>query len=278
MDNTLRIAVVGILLVSGLFGRATSTFAQTFPAVGVGLTWGFSADRLPDVPVLVENVPASLRQVPSHPGDTWIYGSQTVLRTIPFDSIEPNPLPSSAALYVAAEITVRRLRMRSGPVFTFYSEAEQGLVPANTGATRLANQRNLPDRGIGQSLVYYNMYVQTSRVPGWLNEASLNVSRHVSLIGGYSFTTFALVVETGYDRFNRLETYDTVDGGRVTLWRAYGGVEAAFPFAQGHSGGFHVLVGTLRDPIAANGMTVHADGRWFVTAGVSLHHVLAARW
>jgi hypothetical protein len=182
---------------------------------------------LPRVGQLVERVPDRLRQLPSHPDDVWIYGSRQVLRTIPYDSIEPNPVSTLMAVRAGPEVSLRRLRLRTGLSFAFMRRIEPGLVKANTGATRLVNQRDLPFRGAGASVVYYNMFPDVSHVPGWFGEVSVDVSRHVAAFAGVGFDHVRLLVETGYDRFDRFEPYDRRVAGLIRVPGAHGGIMAA---------------------------------------------------
>jgi hypothetical protein len=277
MARTLKSAVAAGMVAAALLAPEQSHAQEDFPAAAFGVNWGVQAVSLPDVAGLVENVPAQLRRVPSHPGDTWIYGSRPVVRTIPFDSIEPNPVSFLTSLHFAAELTVRRFRLRGGPAFAVFPRIDQGLVKANTGATREVNQWGEPYRGSATSLVYYNMYPETSAAPGWLIEGALSLNRHVSAFGGMGQDNVRLLVESGYDRFDSLETYGRQGAGVVHIRRVHGGLDVQLPIERFHSAGLRVSAGQIRTPITVHDMTVGAAGSLYLAVGLSVHHVLVTR-
>ena len=268
------VMIAALLSVPHLCGAQA---AKEFPAVALALNWGFQVSWFQDAANTVRDVPARLRQLPSHAGDSWIYGRQTVVRTIPSDTIEPTPVSYLASFYVAPEVSIGRFRLRAGPTFASRRAFDQGLVKANTGATRNVNQYGQPSRGSGTSLVYYNMFPEVTAVPGWFGEAGVAASRGVSLFGGIGHDTFRLVVETGYDRFDTLETYRREMAALVRIWRVHGGVDVQLPFDGRHAAGLRVSFGQLRHPLVASGMTIGTGGKWYAAVGLNVRHVVAAR-
>ena len=279
MRTRCRVLALTTAIVAALFffpRPCAAQVADEFPAAALALNWGFQMTWFPDAANTVQDVPARLRQLPSHAGDSWIYGRQTVIRTIPSDTIEPTPVSYLASFYVAPELSIGRFRLRAGPTFASRRAFDQGLVKANTGATRQVNQYGQPGRGSGTSLVYYNMFPEVTTVPGWFGEAGVTASRGVSLFGGIGHDTLRLVVETGYDRFDTLETYRREMAALVRIWRVHGGVDVQVPFDGRHAAGLRVSFGQLRHPLVASGMTIGTGGKWYAAVGLNVRHVLAA--
>jgi hypothetical protein len=71
------------------------------------------------------------------------------------------------------------------------------------------------------------MFPDVSHVPGWFGEVSVDVSRHVAAFAGVGFDHVRLLVETGYDRFDRFEPYDRRVAGLIRVPGAHGGIMAA---------------------------------------------------
>ena len=177
--------------------------------------------------------------------------------------------------FVGPELTVKRFSVKGGPLFASINDVEQGLCKCNEGATREVNQRGRPSRGFGTSLVYYNMYFDSSRVPGYFFEASVNVHRWVSVLAGASQKNVDVMVETGYDRFDRLEEYETRDVGRVGIRDSYAGIEFQVR-GDGKNvvtiGGFQVLAGRMRDEsLTLDGMVLSANWLWYMNLGIAFH-------
>lgn len=275
---TLRCLTIPVLCLSLLFGFQNYASAQTkssYPIFAVGINWGLNSSFFGGVAGMVENVPADLRTVPSHEGDAWIYGKTQVLRTIPFSSIEPNPLTNLSSFFIGPEVTFFRLRIRTGINFSWTGRLEQGRTKSNEGATREVNQHGLPNRGSGTSLVYYNMYVKSTLIPGWFGEAGVSLTRNFSVVGGWGLNNFNLEIESGYDRYGSLETYDTYKAATVRLRRTYGGIEVELPIDNSNAAvAFQILVGRTADPLTAGDMTVSQEHRWSAIIGISLRHRL----
>jgi hypothetical protein len=277
MARALRFAMLAGVVTAAVLVPSQSHAQAASPAVEWGVHWGIQAVALPDVGGLVDNVPQRFRQLPSHPGDVWIYGSRRTMRTIPFDSIQPNPVSNLTSLHVAAALTVRRLQLRGGPAFAIVPRIDQGLVKGNTGATREVNQWGESYRGSGTSLVYYNMYPETSFMPGWLIESAITVNRRVSFFGGIGQDNFKLLAESGYDRFDRLEKYDLQKAGIVRVGNIHGGIDVQLAANRAHSAGLRLAVGQIRTPRPAYGMTAGSAGRLYLAAGLSVHHGFPTR-
>jgi hypothetical protein len=272
----------GILIIPYFFiflFLCTPVLAQSnspYPDFGLGAVFGVGWEFIPDMGDTVNNVPARFRSLPSHPGDGWIYGRQQVLKTIPFDTINPNPVTMMYSYYFGPEITVKRFSIKGGLNFAEINKVEQGLCKCNEGATREVNQRGLPYRGYSTSLVYYNMYYDTSYVPGYFFETGLNVHRWASLIAGTSTKHFNIMTETGYDRFNRLEEYETRNVGRAELKDAYTGVEFQMRSPSDEKAlaiaGFKFLAGKMLDrSFVVDGMELNAHGQWYMKMGIVFH-------
>lgn len=190
-----------------VFAKNTSADENKKPVAGFGIEFKFfGADvSANDYLKEINNVPIELRQVPSHPNDTWIYGSTQVVRTIPYDSIKLGAA-SGLLFSLSPELTIWRFRVRSGPNL-YWSGLGKGPSKSNEGNTREINQYGEPLRGYGTSLVYYSIYSQNSWKPGVTNEADLDIGKDFLLIAGYSWNNYKLVSESGYDRWDALEKY-----------------------------------------------------------------------
>ena len=117
MSKALRF--LGVIILFSLF--PIGVFAEDAPSLpshgrsdlAFGLEFKFTQNFLVGGFGEARDLPLALRQVPSHPDDTWIYGSSTVIRTIPLDSYAL----SEKATFIPAispEITINRFRLRAG--------------------------------------------------------------------------------------------------------------------------------------------------------------------
>lgn len=168
----------------------------------------FGADATFNESTKVSDIPLNLRQVPSHPEDTWIYGSRRVIRTIPSDTIIFNGSNVGQNFAFSPELTVWRLRARSGVNF-FVGGSGDGPSKDSDNTTREMNQYGGSSRGYGTSLVYYSVYSKSSRKPGINNEVDFDIGNDLLLIAGYSWRNYNLVAQSGYDRWDSLEEYST---------------------------------------------------------------------
>lgn len=219
-----------------------------------------------------ENVPLALRQVPSHPNDIWIYGSRPVMRTVPFDSINLGS-DSNLVFSVAPEITVHRLRVRSGVSFTSISPITPD--PYNNDSLREVNQYGRPTRGYGTSLVYWGIARKSTVKPGWISEADFEIGKGIAFIGGYSTNRYKLVFESGWDRWDRLEKYRIYDLSDNTVQKVYGGLGFQPGKVEGNPVRVSVLAGKAKVisdfTDLAEGMTVDYGSPWFFGLGFSVH-------
>ena len=271
--SILIFALAGILAHAQTSGQPKDSH-DIYPKFALGVMVSGNLDFTPKIGAKVNDIPDNIRTVPSHPDDTWIYGKNIQNIVIPAGSIEPNPVTFMGSFSLGPEITYKRLRARGGINFSAVENAGQGLTKSNQGATREINQSGSTSRGYGRSLVYINMFVKASYIPGFFGEASLNLTRNVAILGGVAYKNFNLMVENGYDRYDSLETNDTFKAARVKVPRYYGGFGIEFPYREKKGifiGGVQFLAGKIPDiPIKVGGMTVSVSKNWFFSLGISL--------
>lgn len=228
----------------------------------------------------ISNVPLELRQVPSHPDDTWIYGSKRVIRTIPDDSIKFSNI-SGLTFSLSPELTVWRFRLRSGPNFYHFGSPGGGPRKSNEGSTREINQYGKPTRGYGTSLVYYSIYGKNSWKPGMANEADLDIGKNLLLMAGYGWNNYKLVTESGYDRWDMLERYEMRELADNRLVKRYLGFGWQPDVDDGRRSWRPITVYLLlgkTETLAkltefGRGMTIEYGRPWFLEFGFSAHGV-----
>ncbi len=274
------VLVLSLLLVPKVSAQGQNSVSQNENKnsnFGMGLEFKFfDVSSFPVFMKEVDNVPLALRQVPSHPDDTWIYGNQQVMRTIPFDSINPSGF-ESLNFTVSPELTLWRFRLRSGLMFSYASFG--GAEPKNEGSTREINQYGVPERGYGTSLVYYSIYGRNSWKPGVITEADLNIYKGFLAMVGYGWSNYNLVTETGYDRYDALEQYRAYDLGSARSVRRYLGGGWSPDVDNGWRPiTIYVVYGKTRTEInlsgLAEGMTFQPAGNpWFIEFGFAYHGI-----
>lgn len=230
------------------------------------ISWGIelrlvSFDFLPNQ-VEVSNIPLQFRQVPVHPNDGYLrLGGKIV--TIPIDTIKPG-LFCLYSVAAAPQVSSHRLTLRGGlnmtiPVMPFATKD-------NGGSTREIHQYDTgTERGVGTSLVFYAITVSPKPKIGWLSEAEISLSKSVSLVAGYSTSGYDLRIQTGWDRYDALETYKTYKISSQELQKKYAGIRFRFRDSGGReeSGSFLILGGVvstnsrLSNQVQADSINLH---------------------
>lgn len=201
------LAVTSIIILSSGLAAAAQEHEKTNFGLGFELRFFGVNSSIGDNIKAIENVPLELRQVPSHPDDIWIYGIKRVIRTIPYDSIDLGGF-DGLTVSLSPELTAWRFRLRSGPNL-YLGSFGGGPRRSNEGNTREINQYGKPTRGYGTSLVYYSIYGQSSWKPGITSEVDLDIGKGLLLMAGYGWNNHKLTAESGYDRWDALEKYES---------------------------------------------------------------------
>lgn len=169
-------------------------------------------------------LPQAMRTVPTHTGDSW-FGVPGTPRVIPNDRIRVGLKTGVNIFSVAPQVCFwERFCIKGG------GNLQLGSRDSSTfGNIREINQYGKPERGYGTSLVYYAILQQkrTALVP--FGEMEVKLTRNVALLGGYTTEKRRLSVETGYDRFNSLETHAVYPLLRQTSRWSYVGVKLGVP-------------------------------------------------
>jgi hypothetical protein len=260
-----------------IFGFGTEVFAQDKPKendIDFGLDFRpIDVNILPGYFGKIENVPLELRQVISHPDDTWIYGSKRTLITIPENSIGDMGRAGALSVTLSGELKLYRLRLRSGP--NYYLLFSGRSYPEGTDAVREVNQFGTSGRGNGTSLVYYKMRVRPVLNPGWTHEADFRVYNGWMAVGGYSINRYKLAIETGYDRWNAYSPLERKEISRNRLAKIYGGFGWRDITGEMGDVSAFLLIGKTKTTFEladiAKGMHLTYGDNYYVSAVVSTH-------
>ena len=180
--------------------------------------------------VTLENIPQMLRTVPSNQYGPLSAGTPVI---IPTSTIS---LPGSSpglSIGLAPQYSLWRMTLRAGASVSFMnltasppsvgSQAEYASFPE-------INQFGTNQRGVGTSLVYYDVYWSRSSpaiVP--FGELQFRVNRFASLVGGYMGQQKTTVdIQNGYDQYDALSTYSNQKLAYITSSGSpYGGIKIA---------------------------------------------------
>jgi hypothetical protein len=222
----------------------------------------------------IDNIPLGVRQVISHPSDTWIYGSRRPLITIPDKNVDGGIL-SMIEFGASPEISVWRFRLRSGVNFTISTFGE-GPEKANFDTTPAVNQYGQPQRGTGTSLVYYTVRGQNSWKPSLIHEIDFDIGRNFLVIVGYSASNSTIIAESGYDRYDSLEKYKDYELGILRVDKRYLGFgiqpgmeDMARWLTVSFIGGTTEL--SFNPTVQGNSLTLRQGHPWFFEMGFSAH-------
>jgi hypothetical protein len=234
MKESMRVGRAVVLLITAL---AVECRAQHPVASGFGiemrLLGSFGAST---GPVDVANIPATLRTVPSNQYGPLSPGTPV---TIPVSTISISGGAAAASIGLAPQYTLRRVTLRAGALVSFMnlsvappsvgSQAEYASFPE-------LNQFGTNQRGVGTSLVYYDVYWSRATptiIP--FGELEFRLNRFASLVGGYSGKQRSTAnIQTGYDQYDALSTYSDQKLASVTSdGSPYGGIKIALvgPYA-----------------------------------------------
>jgi len=179
-------------------------------------------------PIQFSGLPQALRTVPSNASGPLATG---VPVTIPDSPVLVQQSSTGFSIGLAPQYSVWRFTVRAG-VSTQFLNLTSAPPTADTTAEYAKypelNQYGTNQRGVGTSLVYYDIY--SSRTPQSLNpfgELEFRINRWVSLVGGYSGRKIAAAtIETGYDQYDALATFNRQKLASVTMQAsAYGSVK-----------------------------------------------------
>lgn len=218
----------------------------------------------------ISNVPASLRTVPIHSGDPGA-GNPAL---IPVNAVQPGAyLPFS--LSVAPEIGYRRVTFRGGVIFSPAALRPQP-EEASSGSTQEYNYiQGGNSRGYGAALVYYAGLVRPALMPGVFGEAEIRLGGGFSVILGYRRSTANVEIQQGWDRYDALETYQTLRLSTDTLQQPYAGLRWSGRSDQVFKPSVYLIGGPtlVATHLTATGTGVtiqYASSPCFIGAGVGL--------
>ena len=241
--------------------------AQKNRKVGFGFEVRFLNVDISSGRLEVDNIPKSMRTVPIHKDDGYLGSGRDVV--VPSDRIKPGLLLSYAPV-LAPEITFSdRLTLRGGAVVSV------GILPtasaSNHGTTREVHQYDSgTERGVGTSFVYYAVTASQRPHFGWLAESELSVTESLSVIGGYESSGNSLKINTGWDRYNKLQTYKNYDIGVLETKKQYFGFRAG---SKRGGASLLVVVGhnsrNFNSAPAGKDIGVKTGGGFCFTTGVS---------
>lgn len=169
----------------------------------LGLRFDILSFRLmPSLTDKVSNVPEFIRQVPIHKDDI---GAGRI-RTIPFDSLNPGFLTTFNPS-VGPELNLGRIKIIGGVGLSLPITPRAG--KKNSGSTREISQRgNNSARGTGTALVFYSLEKTIRWLhPKWFGELEFGVNKRLALFGGYAQSYNSTEFRSGWDRYNRLQTF-----------------------------------------------------------------------
>jgi len=271
MKKTLALVLSSVFVFSGIASAQNSSKTENF---SIGLEARiFNLMVAPTLVKEVSNIPSVIRQVPSHPDDTWIYGNRRPIITIPDDTVS-GLMSGSMGAGISPEVSAWRFRFRSGislAIFTF-----GGPTMGDFGSTPAINQYGEAKRGTGTSLVYYSVYGKTSWKPGLVHEVDFAITKSALLIVGYSYDNFRIVGQSGYDRHNSFEKYRDYDLGKGRIYKKYLGLGFQPEIDKGwRPATVNFLVGktelkTELDGLG-EGLNIRNGSPWFFQIGSAYH-------
>ncbi len=217
----------------------------------------------------ISNVPASARTVSIHAGDPGA-GSPVL---IPVASVQPGSyFPFN--LSIAPEIGYGRITVRAGLIFAPVSFAPTAKL-GSFGSTQEYNYiQGGTSRGYGAALVYYAGLVQPAKTPGAFGELEVRVGAGLSGILGYQRSQHNVEIQQGWDRYDALEKYQTLQLSSDVLQQAYAGIrwtkgsEWKFKPSVFVYGG-PALVGTDPTSLGKTAVLTYRHNPFFVGSGVA---------
>ncbi len=238
---TTRIAkcleALALVTVSIAQGSAQTQPQQQEPSVrdrvakgfGIGIKLMSTVGGMPG-PIAFSNIPQNLRTIPSNQYGPLAAGTPV---TVPNSTITVGPGAASLLVGLGAQYTVSRLTMRGGALAEF-ANVTSSLPSVSTTATYATfpeiNQFGTNERGVGTSLVFYDIY--WAKIPPAVTpfgELELRISHSMSLLGGYiEHRNAAANLENGYDQYDALTAYTSQKLASATADNSvYGGVRFA---------------------------------------------------
>jgi hypothetical protein len=218
----------------------------------------------------IGNVPVSLRTVPIHSGDPGA-GNPAV---IPVNAVQPGSyVPFSVS--AAPEIGYRRLTFRGGVIFSPAALRPQP-EEASSGSTQEYNYiQGGNSRGYGAALVYYAGLVRPALTPGVFGEAEIRLGGGFSVILGYRRSTANVEIQQGWDRYDALETHQTLRLSTDTLQQPCAGLRWSGRSDQVFKPSVYLIGGptlvATHLTATETGVTIqYASSPYFIGAGVGL--------
>jgi hypothetical protein len=175
-------------------------------------------------PVSFNNIPQSLRTVPSNQAGPLSAGTPVVIPGSSFDIPDPKFIAFSAIGF-APHYAVKRFTFRGGVYLTLPNTSTPGAPTADSGPYQEINQYGTSARGVGTSLVYYSVYWGNGGAlnPRPFGELEFRVVGPFSVIGGYGGfeKTSGILLVNGYDQYDALTPYSTQTIAQIET-KAYG--------------------------------------------------------
>jgi len=181
-------------------------------------------------PIAFSNTPQTLRTIPSNQSGPLANGTPV---TVPSSTITAGPGTASFLAGLAAQYTVSRFTIRGGALAEFSNATSSSPTVSPTAIYATfpeINQYGTNQRGVGTSLVFYDIY--WARTPPNITpfgELEFRLTHSVSLLGGcIEHQNANANLENGYDQYDVLTAYSTQKLASVTAnASAYGGVKFA---------------------------------------------------